>query len=164
MTFPQYRELLVHINQQHGAMRHVEPPLRKVKYMECITDMRTGTVFHVTIRGFGWQKVLYIMNEHIDNPLSLLERCHRFLDGEGEPDPEEDTQNKSAIAALVRLLTGEFGMQCAGLAEEFGGRDLKFTIPVDVLRKAIKETEDEARGNTNTGRDDGKNNDAGKSG
>lgn len=141
MSFPEYRELLIHINKEHSPVRHTEAGVRKVTYIECITDMRSGHVFNVKIRGYGWEKTLHTVNEHISNPKSLLQRCHEFLDQ--HPEAEDVDPNKAGMKAgvdhLVELLTGQFGQQAADIDDEFGVKELKFTIPMDVLKKAIQE-------------------------
>lgn len=84
MTFPEFRHLMQHIDMEHSVIRCCPAGNKKVKYVDPHFDMRTGTCFAITFRGFGWDKVLHTQNEEIDNPKSLYDRCMDFLDGKEE--------------------------------------------------------------------------------
>lgn len=147
MTFPEYRELLVHIHKEHSPLKGGRA--RKVKYIECVTDMRSGKVFFVKVRGFGWDKTFSTVNTSIETP--LLDRIHSFLDAEvgSEPFDEESFGERNAKAALSILgtITGEIGQTMLEYAEEFGAEDMTFTIPTALVKKAIEDAK-----NANTGR------------
>lgn len=141
MTFPEYRELLVHINKEHSPNKHVESG-RQVKHIKCITDMRTGTVGHVKIYGHGWEKTIHITGTGKGEP--LLARCHRFLDDETEEvDLIQEDRMHSAVAEVQKIILGELGRNSLIYGEEFGAKELKVTIPLDVLKAAIEETDRE---------------------
>jgi len=73
-------ELLRHLREEHSPLRVSENSGRTVKYVDYSIDMRIGTVFSVTIRGFGWRETFHIVNECRDLPQTLSERIHAFLD------------------------------------------------------------------------------------
>lgn len=139
MPFPQYRELLVHINKEHSPNKPV-PSGRQVVHIECSTDMRTGTVGWIKMTGRGWVKTITITGTGEGEP--FLDRCHRFLDDEDEPVDPGDERKLSALEKLQEVILGELGRQSLEYGEEFGARDLKFVIPTDVLKSAIKEVDD----------------------
>lgn len=78
MTFQELRDLLRHIDAEHSPIRP-KRNTRSVKYVHPSIDMRTGTVFAINLRGYGWQEALHTQNECRDLPESLYERCLAFL-------------------------------------------------------------------------------------
>ena len=81
MTFSQLKELLQHIDKEHSPIRYHKTG-KTVKYVDPHIDMRTGHVFAVKLRGYGWEELFHTQNECIDLEASLFERIMTFLDGE----------------------------------------------------------------------------------
>lgn len=51
-----------------------------IKYIDTNYDLRTGTVFSITFRGFGGKFVNFnTCNQNIENPKSLKDRCMYYL-------------------------------------------------------------------------------------
>ena len=136
MTFPEYRELLVHINKEHSPNKTSQG--RVVMLIQNIVNMKTGKVFEVKMKGTGWTKTFIAGLGR----KPLLQRCHDFLDGLAsaeQPDTVEDAKTMKAAEVVMQILVGEFGRQCAIQGAEFGTKDLNFTIDRVVLQKAIAE-------------------------
>lgn len=134
MTFPEYRELLVHINRTHSPNKNHTKPVWSI---ECVTDMRSGRVTLIRMHGSKWVKTFI-------NPTT--EACHQFLSQDGGEDPKDNQRTQSALDAIMRVLLGEFGREMVNNADQFGGGDLTFTIKSDILKAAIKEYDDDLVG------------------
>lgn len=81
MTFPEFKTLLQHIDKEHSPLgRYPNSSGKTVKYVDPHIDMRTGTIFSITFRGYGWEKNLHTQNECMDLKDSLYTRCMNFLD------------------------------------------------------------------------------------
>jgi hypothetical protein len=79
MSFQTFIDLLKYIANNNSPGKDVYPrPC--IKYVDPVMDMRTNTVFAVTLRGFGYEKVFHTQNECRDLPQSLAERIHEYLD------------------------------------------------------------------------------------
>lgn len=150
MTFAQFRELLTHISREHSPNKQVAKGLRRVIYVDPFIDMRTGTVFSVKFRGYGWTKRLHIMNEFLDVEESLYDRCMSFLDGAGEVDGAPKTGN-IANDKLAEVVFGEIGKTLADYGAEFGGEEVTFKVPVAMILEEGKELEN---GNGRDGEED----------
>jgi len=79
MSFQEFGNLLNYIANRNSPMKAFPRP--SVKYVDPVMDMRTNSVFAVTLRGFGFEdKVFHTQNECRDLPQSLEERIREFLD------------------------------------------------------------------------------------
>ena len=88
MTFKECFNLLVYI-ANNNAPERMPYPRPNIKYVDPHMDMRTNTVFAVTLRGYGDTKDFYITNEFIDHPMSLEERIREYLDTEQKESTNE---------------------------------------------------------------------------
>lgn len=80
MSFKEFGDLLKYIAEHNSPLKAVYP-LPSVKYVDPVMDMRTNTVFAVTLRGFGTEdKVFHTQNECRDLKQSLYERIREYLD------------------------------------------------------------------------------------
>jgi len=81
MSFQQFGELLKYIDANNSPIKNFTHGRRTVKYLDPVIDMRTNSVFAVTLRGFGYEDmVFHTQNECRDLPQSLFERIKEFLD------------------------------------------------------------------------------------
>lgn len=134
MTFPEYRELLMHINAEHSPIKMSDG--RQVKRIDCSTDMRNGRVFHVKIFGSGWEKTFDITGTNYGD--KLLPRIHAFLDGEGEPDAPRDMRAIRAAQLIADQLVSDFS-DAILMGVEFGANSIKFSVPIDTAKRAAEE-------------------------
>ena len=82
MTMKELGDLLNHIRTDHSFCRALDG-LRHVKYIDPHIDSRTWHCFSIKFRGGSTDEVvLHTQNECRDLPLSLYERCMKWLDGE----------------------------------------------------------------------------------
>ena len=82
MTMKELGDLLNHIRMDHSFCRALDG-LRHVKYIDPHIDSRTWHCFSIKFRGGSTDEVvLHTQNECRDLPLSLYERCMKWLDGE----------------------------------------------------------------------------------
>lgn len=141
MPFKEFRQLLQHCDAEHSPFEKVNPKHRRVVYITPHIDMRTGTVFAVRFRGFGWAALLHTQNECNDLPLTLHERCMRFLDGEEEGMHADVTNEKPTTAQdkLMASMLNQWSRDIVRVGREFDSTELKFTIPLDILEDALKE-------------------------
>lgn len=80
MSFQEFGELVKYISKNNSPINFVHGR-RSVKYIDPVFDMRTNSVFAVTLRGFGYEDtVFHTQNECRDLPQSLFERIKEFLD------------------------------------------------------------------------------------
>lgn len=80
MSFKEFGGLLRHIaeNNSPSASAYPKPT---IKYVDPVMDMRTNSVFAVTLRGFGTEdKVFHTQNECRDLEQSLEQRIRQYLD------------------------------------------------------------------------------------
>lgn len=66
MNHASYRDLMHFIDKNH-SFRHLKG--KRIKYVDCSTDMRTGKIFSVTLRGLFGEKVFWQANENKDRDL-----------------------------------------------------------------------------------------------
>lgn len=77
MNLTRYR-LLMHFIDDNHSFRNLKG--KRIKYVDCSTDMRTGKIFSVTLRGLFGEKVFWQANENKDKDLyewiiNWLEDC-----------------------------------------------------------------------------------------
>jgi hypothetical protein len=79
MTLRECFDLITYIANNNSPERSPYPrPC--IKYVDPHVDMRTNTVFAVSLRGYGDTKDFYITNEFISEPKSLEQRIREYLD------------------------------------------------------------------------------------
>lgn len=80
MTFQEFGDLVKYIQANNSPLRgRRNHP--SIKYIDPHLDMRTNTVFALTLRGFGMDDVVFhTQNECRDLPQSLFERVKEYLD------------------------------------------------------------------------------------
>jgi hypothetical protein len=78
MTMTQLGEVIKHA-KAHNCPFDANRGVPIVKYIDPHIDNRDGKCFSILFRGFGAEHHFYIMNEHIDNPKSLYDRCITYL-------------------------------------------------------------------------------------
>ena len=82
MTMKEFGDLLNHIRTDHSFWR-ASNGQRHIKYVDPHIDSRTWHCVSVKFRGGSTDEVvLHTQNECRDLPLSLYERCMKWLDGE----------------------------------------------------------------------------------
>ena len=84
MSFEQLQELFKYIRENNSPYSghrkdHDGKWLPIVKYADPVIDFRTNECFHITLRGFGWNKAFATTNEFRDLPQSLYDRVMQFL-------------------------------------------------------------------------------------
>lgn len=80
MSFQEFGNLLKYIANNNSPL-NCRRNYPSVKYVDPHMDMRTNSVFAVTLRGFGSEdKVFHTQNECRDLPQSLDERIREYLD------------------------------------------------------------------------------------
>lgn len=79
MSFQQFADMVRYIAKNNSPFESPYPR-PNVKYIDPVFDMRTNTVFAVTFRGFGSDKVFHTQNECRDLPESLYDRIITWLD------------------------------------------------------------------------------------
>lgn len=89
--------------------------------------LQTGEIASVRFEGHGWTKT--VKGEE--------GACLGFLSGEGGVDQPED---RRAFNDIVEALLREFGAIALEAGEEFGTREVTFSVPMEVIRKAMKES------------------------
>lgn len=126
MTFDAFREVMraAYTLQKGGDGRGVI--LVKPDIM-----LQTGEVTSVRFEGHGWSKTVP----------GDREACLRFLSGEGGADQPDD---KRAFNDIVDALIREFGVTAVEAGDEFGVREVTFSVPIVAIKKALKEKEDES--------------------
>lgn len=80
MTFRVFGDLIKYIQENNSPFkgRKNHPT---IKYIDPVFDMRTDTVFALTLRGFGSEDVVFhTQNECRDLPQSLFDRVKEYLD------------------------------------------------------------------------------------
>lgn len=84
MSFQEFGNLLKYIADNNSPLKGVGTR-PSVKYLDPVFDMRTNSVFAITIRGFGFNEtVFHTQNECSNLPQSLEERVRLFLDSPSE--------------------------------------------------------------------------------
>jgi len=79
MSFQEFGELLKFIKENNSPFKSPYPR-PTVKYLDPVFDMRSNTVFAITLRGFGnADAVFHTQNECRDLPQSLDERVREYL-------------------------------------------------------------------------------------
>lgn len=79
MSFQQFADLVKFIAEHNSPLKS-KYPFPSVKYIDPVFDMRTNSVFALTLRGFGTNdKVFHTQNECRDLPQSLDERVREYL-------------------------------------------------------------------------------------
>jgi hypothetical protein len=80
MSFQEFATLITYIANRNSPFRSPYPR-PSIKYVDPVFDMRTNSVFAITLRGFGSEdKVFHTQNECRDLPESLYERVMNYLD------------------------------------------------------------------------------------
>lgn len=80
MSFQEFGNLWKYIHENNSPLT-CNPNRRSVKYMDPVIDMRTNSVFAITLRGFGSEDITFhTQNECRDLPQSLFERVKEYLD------------------------------------------------------------------------------------
>lgn len=99
MSFQEFAKLITYIANNNSPFKSPYPK-PSVKYVDPHFDMRTNSVFSLTLRGFGSEdKVFHTQNECRDLPESLFERVMKYLDTPiVYPAPVVDTRTPLEIA------------------------------------------------------------------
>lgn len=79
MSFQEFGNLLKYIAANNSPLASPYPK-PCVKYIDPVFDMRTNSVFAVTFRGYGDEKVFHTQNECRDLEESLDQRIRAYLD------------------------------------------------------------------------------------
>lgn len=87
MTLTELSQLSATIFFEYSVlMPRKHPRARQVKYFHPNIDMRSGHCFSVTLRGFGWERVIHTQNECNNLERTLEERIIAYLDGNDNID------------------------------------------------------------------------------
>ena len=101
MTTDELVTLFEYVRNNHNVPNS-DVSSKVVKYLDPHFDNRTGDIFSIQIRGYGWKYSLYTSNEEVDNPKSLFDRCIEFLN-----TPFDAPIPRFIVGEVVRLEGGE---------------------------------------------------------
>jgi hypothetical protein len=79
MTFQEFVDVIKYVQKHNSPFVYRKPGHPTVKYMDPCLDMRTNTVFAITLRGFGNTQAFHCVNECRDLPQTLKERVLAYL-------------------------------------------------------------------------------------
>jgi uncharacterized protein YodC (DUF2158 family) len=99
--------LLAYVKEHHNVHNNMEN-VRIVKYVDPHFDNRTGDIFSIGFRGFGWKRSIYTSNEQVVNPKSLYDRCIQFLQ-----TPYGTPISKFEKGDTVKIQSGEYMTVCS---------------------------------------------------
>jgi len=79
MSFQEFVDIIKYVQKHNSPFVHRKPGHPTVKYMDPCLDMRTNTVFAITLRGFGNTQLFHTQNECRDLSQTLKERVLAYL-------------------------------------------------------------------------------------
>jgi hypothetical protein len=99
MTLGEFASLVQYIYKFHSPMSpNTKMAWKRVKYVDPHMDMRTGEVFSVTFRGFGYEDVnFHCCNEFRDHPKTLECRIMDWLLGVEDECVDESGKASQAV-------------------------------------------------------------------
>lgn len=78
MTFKEFADMVNYIKDKRSAISG-EAGSPRIKYIDPVFDMRTNTVFHLRLRGFGADKEFGTVNEWRDAEGKMLDAVMAWL-------------------------------------------------------------------------------------
>lgn len=78
MSFQEFADVVKYIAEYNSPFKR-KPNMPVVKYIDPHFDMRTNSVFSITLRGYGTEVLFHTQNECRDLPETLQERIINYL-------------------------------------------------------------------------------------
>lgn len=78
MTFKEFAEVVNYIKDKRSAIS-CEAGFPRIKYIDPVLDMRTNTVFHLRLRGFGSEQEFGTVNEWREVYGSMFDHVMQWL-------------------------------------------------------------------------------------
>lgn len=141
MRFKEFRAFMMMLNADHHPDKQLKNDKhRHVTLASCTTRVCNGDVIAISLSGPGWTQKFE--GERMEqDAMSVIHGGRMKETVIQRPITQEMPKHETAIDAVVAIVTDELGKNSVRLGDPLGVKEVKLTIPMDVIKQAIDEME-----------------------